>query len=153
MYLISIIMPIYNAEKYLERTINSIINQTIGFENIELILVDDNSSDSSRDIINAFSKKYSNIVPFFSQVNHGFPGYGRNIGIKNASANYIMFSDNDDEYEVDFCEIVYNLIEKLDCDVLSTNFTILEGNIVTKVDNFSKLGSEVNEKKRRHEIN
>ena len=59
MYLISIIMPIYNADKYLRRTISSIMNQTIGFENIELILVDDNSSDSSRDIIEEYSDKYS----------------------------------------------------------------------------------------------
>ncbi len=48
MYKISMIIPVYNAEKYLKRTINSIINQSIGFENIELILVDDNSQDNSK---------------------------------------------------------------------------------------------------------
>ena len=143
MYLISIIMPIYNAEKYLKRTINSIINQTIGFDNIELILVDDNSSDSSKKIIEEFSDQFPNIVPFYSQVNHGFPGYGRNVGIKNASADYIMFIDNDDEYELDFCETIYNSIENLGCDVVSTNFSILEENIVTRVDSFSKFDSEV----------
>ena len=51
MYKISMIIPVYNAEKYLKRTINSIINQSIGFENIELILVDDNSQDNSKSII------------------------------------------------------------------------------------------------------
>ena len=51
MYKISMIIPVYNAEKYLKRTINSIINQSIGFENIELILVDDNSQDNSKRII------------------------------------------------------------------------------------------------------
>lgn len=136
-------MPIYNAEKYLERTINSIINQTIGFENIELILVDDNSSDSSREVIKEFSDKFPNIVCFFSQINHGFPGYGRNVGIKNASADYIMFIDNDDEYEADFCETIYNSIINLNCDVVSTNFSILEEKMVTKVDSFSKIDSEV----------
>lgn len=139
-------MPIYNADKYLKRTINSIINQTIGFDNIELILVDDNSSDSSKDIIKEFSEKFPNIVSFYSQINHGFPGYGRNIGIKNASADYIMFIDNDDEYEVDFCETIYNTIKNLNCDVVSTNFSILENNMVTKVNSYSKIDSEVDSK-------
>ena len=65
MYLISIVMPIYNAEKYLKRSINSIINQTIGFENLQLLLIDDNSSDLSKDIIKEYSDEYSNIFPFF----------------------------------------------------------------------------------------
>ena len=58
MYKISMIIPVYNAEKYLKRTINSIINQSIGFENIELILVDDNSQDNSKSIIEEYVAKY-----------------------------------------------------------------------------------------------
>lgn len=57
MYKISMIIPVYNAEKYLKRTINSIINQSIGFENIELILVDDNSQDNSKSIIEEYVAK------------------------------------------------------------------------------------------------
>ena len=146
MYLISIIIPVYNAERYLKRTITSIINQTIGFENIELILVDDNSSDSSKDIINTFSSQYSNIISFFSEKNHGFPGYGRNVGIKHATAEYIMFCDNDDEYELDFCEVVYNIIKNEDFDVVSTNYSMLENSIITKVDSYLKIDDEMDEK-------
>ena len=61
MYKVSVIMPIYNAEEYLRNTLNSVINQTIGFENIELILVDDCSTDNSRDIMEEYSKYYLNI--------------------------------------------------------------------------------------------
>lgn len=143
MYLISVIMPIYNAEKYLEGTIQSIINQTFGFENIELILVDDNSSDSSGDIIREFSNKYINVKSFFSDKNHGFPGYGRNVGLKKATADYIMFIDNDDQYEPDFCEKVYNTIEKEKCDVVSANFHIIEDKVIIKEDVFSRINSDV----------
>lgn len=142
MYLITVIIPVYNAEKYLKRCIESVINQSIGFENIELILADDNSSDNSKNIIQEYSDKYSNIISFFSNTNHGFPGYGRNIALKNASAKYIMFMDNDDEYELDFCETVYNEIEKRDCDIVSTNYKFIEGSVVTLENNFSNINKK-----------
>lgn len=66
MYKISMIIPVYNAEKYLKRTINSIINQSIGFENIELILVDDNSQDNSKSIIEEYVAKYDNVIGIYS---------------------------------------------------------------------------------------
>jgi len=69
MYKISMIIPVYNAEKYLKRTINSIINQSIGFENIELILVDDNSQDNSKSIIEEYVAKYDNVIGIYSNNN------------------------------------------------------------------------------------
>ena len=69
MYKISIIIPIYNAESTLKNTICSVINQTIGFENIELILVDDNSNDSSKVIIKEYDSQYSNIKSIFLKEN------------------------------------------------------------------------------------
>lgn len=65
MYKISIIIPVFNAEKFLKNTIGGIIKQTIGFKNIELILVDDCSKDKSRDIIQEYANKYDNIKPIF----------------------------------------------------------------------------------------
>lgn len=144
MYLISVIIPIYNAEKYLNRCIDSIINQSIGFENIELILVDDNSSDNSKNIINEYCKKYSNIKSFFSSTNHGFPGYGRNIGLKNSTAKYIMFIDNDDTYEPDFCETIYNIIENENCDIVSSNYNFIENDVIIKENTFDNIISEKN---------
>ena len=107
MYKISMIIPVYNAEKYLKRTINSIINQSIGFENIELILVDDNSQDNSKSIIEEYVAKYDNVIGIYSDKNHGFPGFGRNKGIEIASGQYIMFSDNDDEHDKDLCLLLF----------------------------------------------
>ena len=123
-YKISVIVPIYNAEKYLKRCINSIINQSIGFKNIELILLDDNSSDSSKQIIKKFDKKFENIKGIYLTKNHGLPGPVRNIGIFNATAQYIMFLDNDDYYEEDFCEIMYNEISKTNLNIACCNINI-----------------------------
>lgn len=117
MYKVTIVIPVFNAESCLDNAINSIINQTIGFENIELILVDDCSSDNSRSIINKYSNKYDNIVPFFADENHGFPGYGRNVGIDMSSSEYLMFLDNDDQLDYQMCEKLYNAIEYYDCDI------------------------------------
>lgn len=117
-YKVSVIMPIYNAEKHLDNTIQSIINQSLGFENIELILVDDASKDNSRKIIESYSKKYDNIIPYYSEKNHGSPGFGRNIGLKKATSEYIMFIDNDDEYDKDMCKTLYETIIQNNADIV-----------------------------------
>lgn len=117
-YKISVIMPIYNAEKHLNDTIHSIINQSIGFENIELILVDDASTDNSKKIIELYDKKYENIIPYYSKKNHGFPGFGRNIGLKKATSDYLMFIDNDDKYDEKICETLYETIIRENADIV-----------------------------------
>ena len=122
MYKISVIMPVFNAEKYLENTLNSVINQTIGFENIELILVDDCSTDNSRIILEEYSKNYSNIKTVFLDENSGCPGIPRNIGIKNATSDYIMFIDADDEYFPEICDKLYNTMILEDADIVVCNW-------------------------------
>lgn len=117
-YKISVIIPIYNAEKHLNSTIQSIINQSIGFENIELILIDDASKDNSKKIIESYAEKYENIIPYYSEKNHGYPGFGRNIGLKKATSDYIMFIDNDDEYDTNICKTLYETIINEDADVV-----------------------------------
>lgn len=117
LYKLSIIIPVYNAEDCLDRTIASIINQSIGFKNIELILVDDFSSDNSKNIICKYSNAHDNIISIFLDENHGFPGYGRNVGMDNASSEYIMFVDNDDELDLEMCERLYNSIIKYNADI------------------------------------
>lgn len=127
-YKISIIIAIYNAEKYLENTIQSIINQSIGFENIELILVDDASKDNSKKIIEDYSKKYDNIIPHYSEKNHGYPGFGRNIGLKKATSDYLMFIDNDDEYDKDICKTLYETIINENADIVVCGKLIVNEN-------------------------
>ena len=118
MYKVSVIMPIYNAEKYLRTALDSVVNQSMGFGNIELILVDDKSTDNSRGIVEEYSSKYSNIVPIFLEENSGCPGIPRNIGIKHATSDYIMFIDNDDEYFPEMCDKLYNTMISEDADIV-----------------------------------
>lgn len=127
-YKISIIIPTYNAKNYLMTAVDSVINQSFGFNNIELIIVDDNSSDGTKEILKELSNKYGNIVPIFLKENTGSPSKPRNIGIQNASSEYIMFLDNDDYYCPNFCETMYNTIIKYNADVISCrNYDYING--------------------------
>ena len=121
MYKVSVIIPVYNAENTLKNAVNSVINQTIGFENIELILVDDNSNDNSKQIIKDYASKYSNIKPIFLKKNSGSPSKPRNVGIDNTTSSYLMFLDNDDEFLPDYCEVLYNSIVNNDVDIVNCN--------------------------------
>ena len=121
-YKISVIIPTYNSEKYIEKAINSVFNQSIGFENIELIIVDDNSTDSTREIIKKY-EKYPNIKCIFQDENSGTPSRGRNIGIDNANSEYVMFLDNDDIYTDSMCEVLYNTITETNVDIAMCNYS------------------------------
>lgn len=132
-YKVTVIIPSYNSENFLDSTIKSIMNQTIGFENIELIIVDDYSIDNTPKIIEDYCLKYENIKTFESGKKTGSPGRSRNIGIANASADYIMFIDHDDCYFKDSVEKLYNAIVKNSADVAIGKFqTFGENRIVTE---------------------
>lgn len=109
-YKISVIIPIYNVEKYIEETIKSIINQTIGFENIELILINDGSPYNEEEICLKYKKKYDNIK--YIKKENGGVSSARNEGIKIATGEYINFIDSDDKFEKDAfrkgCEMLDN---------------------------------------------
>ena len=128
-------MPIYNGEKYLEDSLNSIINQTIGFENIELILVDDKSTDNSRCIIEEYSSKYSNINPIFLEETSGWPSIPRNVGIENATSDYIMFIDSDDLYYPDICKELYETLISENADIVCCNRIYTDSNMSVKHKN------------------
>ena len=98
----SIIMPVYNTGTKLKRSIESIINQT--YDNWELIIIDDGSTDESLEILKKYSKQDKRIK-IFCQDNQG-PGIARNNGIKKCSGDYIAFIDSDDYYELNFLELV-----------------------------------------------
>ena len=106
-YLFSVVIPIYNCEKYLDETINSIVKQTIGFKNIELILVNDGSTDNSEQICLKYKNKYKNII-YIKQENAGV-AEARNKGLEIASGELINFLDSYDKWEKDVFKKVYNL--------------------------------------------
>jgi hypothetical protein len=106
---ISIIVPVYNNEKHLERCLDSIVNQT--YKNIEIIIVNDGSTDNSQNIIDRYQSKYSNIIKTFKQENKGVSS-ARKLGIKNSTGKYIGFVDSDDYIDSDMYEKLYNSIKK-----------------------------------------
>ncbi|MDF2607295.1 MAG: glycosyltransferase like 2 family protein [Bacillales bacterium] len=109
---VTVVTPVYNAEKYLSKTIESVINQTIGFENIEYILVDDCSTDSSRSILLDYSSRYENIIAVFLKCNTGTPGQPRNLGMQLSTSKYLTFLDADDWFEPNGLETLYNILEQ-----------------------------------------
>lgn len=116
---ISIVVPIYNMEKKLKRCLDSLVNQT--FKNIEIILINDGSTDKSKNIIEEYSKKYKNIK-VISRKNKGI-SYSRNEGIKKAIGKYIAFVDSDDYINLDMYEKLYNKIEKEKADIVVCNYS------------------------------
>jgi glycosyltransferase involved in cell wall biosynthesis len=116
--MISIIVPVYNAAKYIDRCVESIINQS--YKNWELILIDDGSIDSSFLICKKYSELYANIHTF-SQTNAG-PSVARNNGLRYANGDYVAFIDSDDWIESDFLEQYSQALCEDDYDLLFQSF-------------------------------
>ena len=114
MALVSVIMPIYNAEKYLSQAIESVLNQTL--TDFQLILVNDGSKDNSPNICDAYAEKDSRIQ-VVHQPNGGICA-ARNCGLEMANGEYVAFIDNDDVYLPDLLEENYNLAQKYHADIL-----------------------------------
>lgn len=112
---VSIIIPVYNCEKYISRCIDSILNQT--YKNIEIIAINDGSKDNTKEILNNYAKKYPNIIKHIEQENKGI-AKTRNYGIKIATGDYITFIDNDDYLDRDYIEKYVNATENSKFDVV-----------------------------------
>ena len=108
--LISIVVPIYNTDSYLEKCIKSIINQT--YKNLEIILINDGSTDNSLNIINKY-KKQDHRIRVINQSNKGLSEC-RNIGIKKSKGEFIAFIDSDDYVDLKYIEILYKNIKEYD---------------------------------------
>lgn len=123
-YKFSIIIPVYNVEQYISETIESVIEQTIGFEeNIQIILVNDGSTDCSEKICLDYKEKYPNNIVYVKQKNAGVSA-ARNNGIKYIKGKYVNFLDSDDLWEKhtfkkvwDFFESNYNAIDLVACRI------------------------------------
>ncbi len=132
----SVIVPVYNVEKYLNECIDSIINQT--YKNLELILVDDGSTDNSGVICDDYSAK-DNRIKVVHKSNGGISS-ARNCGINNATGDYLIFVDSDDYWnDMDFLKTISAIIESKHSDVVLFNYK--KSNLFSKknieIDNFS----------------
>lgn len=119
---ISIILPIFNVGPHLKGGIDSLINQTIGNENLEIIMVNDCSTDGSDKIIDEYAEKYDCCVAIHHETNSGGAHTPRNTGIEASTGDYIMFLDPDDRYVPDACEKLYNTLKEYDVDLAFARF-------------------------------
>ena len=119
---ITIIVPVYNVEKYLKEAIDSAIMQT--YTNLEIILIDDGSKDNSGIICDEYAKK-DNRIKVVHQENKGLSG-ARNTGLEEATGEYIMFLDSDDIFPKDACEKMLYSIEQTNADYVVGNYTNMD---------------------------
>ena len=119
---ISVIVPIYNACKHLRPALDSILTQT--FKEIEIICVDDGSTDTSLDMLKIY-QKMDNRIRIITETNAG-PGHARNNGLKRARGKYVAFLDADDFFEPEMLEKLYNLAEENDLDIAITRYDIYD---------------------------
>lgn len=136
----SIIIPVYNVKKYLPKCIESALNQD--FENYEIILIDDGSTDGSDKIVDEYAEQYPNIVVAIHQENKGLGG-ARNTGIDNSKGTYLIFLDSDDYLEKDTLSYLYNYAEEKGADLVMYNMrTVREDGHVIR-ENTNNLSSDV----------
>lgn len=128
--LISIIVPIYNVEKYLNKCIESIVNQT--YENIEIILIDDGSNDNSGIICDEYAKKDNRIIVVHKE--NGGVSSARNKGLKIAKGEWISFVDADDWIEQIFCQTLLNKVTQEQADIALCGYNRITYNRIEKIN-------------------
>lgn len=135
--LVSVIVPVYNVEKYIDKCVESLLNQD--YKNIEVILVDDGTPDRSGDIIDRLKEEDHRIV-VIHQENHGVSS-ARNAGMAVASGEYITFVDGDDWVDANYVTYFVDLLEKSSCDVVMNKNNYSGCNDVSN-NNFSVIRAE-----------
>ena len=134
--LVSIIVPVYNGEKYLERCFMSLVNQT--YHDIEVIIIDDGSTDSSYDICNFYAKKFSNITVIKKE--NGGVSSARNIGLINAKGDFITFVDSDDYVDCMFIQNLMTAQKLYNADLLISNaIDVYENGDIVPAKNINKI--------------
>ena len=138
---VSVIIPVYNVEKYLAKCLDSLINQTL--KDIEIICINDGSTDKSLEILNDYSLKDKRIR-IFSQHNQG-PSIARNLGIAKAEGEYIIFVDSDDWVEVSMCQKFYNMALQTDADITLSTFFVTYNKETNTDDRISVIKNNVSQ--------
>lgn len=138
--LFSIVIPCYNVEKYISNTIESVLNQT--YNDLEIILVNDGSSDNTLNILKQYEKQCANIK-VFDKLNGGVSS-ARNLGIKNSTGDYLHFLDGDDTISNDLFEKMYKFIlNNRELDMISFGYTIVKSNTEKEILSFLKYNDKL----------
>jgi group 2 glycosyl transferase len=139
---VSIIVPVYNVEKYLAKCLDSLVNQTL--EDLEIIVVDDGSRDNSKQIIDEFQTKYPDKIKSFVKKNGGLSD-ARNFGLDRASGEYIGFVDSDDYVTAEMFEEMYSLAQKYDAEMVICNLQKVDenGKIIQKLTQIPNMPEKI----------
>lgn len=135
---VSVIVPFYNVEKYIEKCLETLVNQTL--DDIEIILVNDGSKDKTVDIVEKYKEMYSNKIVYLEKENGGLSD-ARNYAIPYARGEYIAFLDSDDYVETNMYKEMYEIAQKENSDMVECNF-IWEYPNKTRID----IGTTYNNK-------
>ncbi len=142
---VSIVVPIYNLEKYVPRCLDALVNQTL--EDIEIICVNDGSTDSAPEIIEDYKKRYPKKVKTFHKENGG-EWSARTYGLKKATGEYVGFIDSDDVPEVTWAEKLYNAAKENDADIAFCGYDRIDldtgKTVSTEMTQYGKMSKEVN---------
>ena len=144
---LSIVAAVYNLEKYLPRCLDALVNQTM--QDIEILCVDDGSTDSAPQIIEEYQKKYPEKIKVFHKENGG-EFTTRNYGLERAQGEYVTFVDTDDYVELTWAEKLYNAAKENDADLAVCGFERIDlatnKVVATNMTNFGNTVKEVNPK-------
>lgn len=127
MPLISVIVPVYNKEYCIRRCLDSIINQT--YQNIEILIIDDGSTDASSKICKKYQEEYENVV--FESKQNGGVGSARNYALNKIKGKYITYVDSDDYLHEEYLTELYMCLQKNDADICQCNFFYVKNNKIS----------------------
>lgn len=119
---VSVIIPAYNSSKYLDKSINCLLNQS--YDNLEIIIIDDASTDNTKKIIKQYALKDSRIMPFYSEINQGV-SKSRNIGLSVFQGDYVVFLDADDFIKKDAIKIMVEKAILYDADLIDSYHALI----------------------------
>ena len=134
---VSVIVPAFNTEKYLHRCLDSLVNQTL--KDIEIIVVNDCSTDNSRKILDYYEEKYKSILKVFHNESNRGIGYSRNLGMEKAEGEYLCFLDSDDWVKLDMYEKMYKKAKLESLDLVICNY---DKKKMDNDGNFSKIEND-----------
>ncbi|MFV0484956.1 MAG: glycosyltransferase [Candidatus Saccharimonadales bacterium] len=138
---VSIVVPVYNTEQYLSRCLDSLVGQTMGESSLEILVVDNNSTDGSAKIIKKYAREYPNLIKTLTCKKQGVSA-ARNVGIRAASGEFLAFVDSDDYVEVDMYAKLYAEAKRGKYDIVLCGANIIEDGRVRYYDparvNYSK---------------
>lgn len=143
---VSIIVPVFNVEKYLKKCLDSLVNQTL--DEVEILIINDGSTDNSDKIIEKFQQKFPVKIKSFNKQNGGLSD-ARNLGLDNASGDYIGFVDSDDYVSETMFAEMYDLAEKHSAEMVICNLQKVDenGNVTQQLKQFPNLPEVINLKK------